>query len=81
MTKYEKLILKVQIINIIFEKDNIHYYIDHEKDYTPVLWKTTDEGTERIAKGINNIDYHMTLLFGFPSICSQVADMLKERVF
>ena len=81
MTKYEKLILKIQIINAIFEKDNIHYHIDHEKDYTPVLWKTTDEGTERITDGINSIDYHMTLLFGFSSILEQVADMLKERIF
>lgn len=81
MTKYEKLILKIQIINTIFEKYNIHYHIDHEKDYTPVLWKTTDEGIDRVADGIENIDYHMTIMFGFQTVLNQVTDMLKARIF
>lgn len=81
MTKYEKLILKIQILNIILRKYNTHYHIDHDRDCTPVLWITTDEGSKKMTYGIEAIDKHIAALFEHQSVIAHVTNMLKERIF
>ena len=80
MTKWEKLNLKIKILNIVFEGER-HYRILHE-DYTPVLYMS-DNGVEYPrAYGIKNIDEHIAVTFkSMPSRCNVAINFLREEVF
>ena len=81
MTKWEKLNLKIQILNIAFEGER-HYRILHD-EYVPVLYMSDKSVEYPRAYGLKNIDEYISVTFKtLPSKRDNVVDnFLKEEVF
>ena len=80
MTKWEKLNLKIEILNIAFKGER-HYRIIHE-DYEPVLYMSSGGVEYPRAYGLKNIDQYVSSSFKcYPSKCNDVINFFREEVF
>ncbi len=80
MEKWEKLNIKIQLLNIVYEGER-HYTILHE-NYTPILYMNNGSVNYPLASGIDNIDKHLSMAFTcYPSRCNNVINFLRKEVF
>ena len=80
MTKWEKLNLKLQLVNLNLEVDR--YFIDYDSKGTPVLYWTDGESIQEDSHGIEEIDDRLADIFiTFETKVKCVTNFLKERIF
>ena len=80
MTKFEKLTLKIQLLNINLTTE--HYYLDYDNKGNPILCWTDGEHIQEDAHGIDAIDVRITSIFSnFDSKMNAVIQFLKGRLF
>lgn len=81
MEKWEKLNLKIEILNTIYEGER-HYRILHDDDCTPILYMQSEGVDYPRARGITNIDYYISTAFkANPSKCNDLINYLRKEVF
>ena len=81
MTKFEKLIIKIQLANAMMEYEN-HFVLDYEGDYNPVL-KYGRITMEVYARGIDEIDDYLSDFFKltFKHNTNVLEKFLAGRIF
>ena len=80
MTKFEKLKIKIQLLNINLTTE--HYYLDYDNEGTPILYWTDGDYIQECAHGIDAIDVKATSIFStFDNKMFEVAKFLKGRIF
>ena len=80
MEKWEKLDLKIEILNTVYEGER-HYRILHDDEGTPVLYMLSGGTEYPRARGISNIDYYISTAFKCnPSKCNDLINFLREEI-
>lgn len=78
MEKWEKLNLKIEILNLLgdTEKERVEYRLVHDKERTPILYRFVEGVGTPVARGIDVIDSRISQLF---TIDSSLGEQLIER--
>ena len=85
MEKWEKLNLKIEILNLLgdSQKERKEYRIVHDKECTPILYLFTEGVGTPIARGTDVIDSRVSSVFAKnPSLGEWlIKSFLREDIF